>query len=84
MNKLEKIKNILYATNVGARVMGDVNEYVEDKTKITPERILEELEWNLYQINDDGWESHLENPQQIRSLKSLIKKVKNIMQTKID
>lgn len=81
MNKLEKIKNILYATNVGDRVMGDVNEFVEDKTKITPERILEELEYTLEKVEWDGWENHLENPQQIRSLKSLIKKVKNITET---
>lgn len=78
---LEKIKKMLYKTNVGARVMGDVNEFVEDKTKITSERILEELEYTLEKVEWDGWENHLENPQQIRSLKSLIKKVKNIIET---
>lgn len=74
--KLSLIQKICYKTEVGSSILCDLDNFDCD---ITPERILEELEHNLYLINQDGWENYLDNPQQIRSLKTLIRKVKNII-----
>lgn len=76
MNKLEKIKKMLYKTNVGSNAMEDLTNF---ECEITDKRIIEELEYTLEKTKWDGWEHHLENPQQIKSLECLIKKVKNIV-----
>lgn len=80
---IQKIKQMLYKTSVGGRIMEDLSNYeMCDGLILTPKRILEELEYTLYKVECDGWENHLENPQQISSLRSLIVKVQKLQKSK--